>query len=134
MLNGVISTALSGLFAQKNATQAHASNIANISTIGQVPKDGITVEHPVYQPYDSINTTTGDGQVASAFVNRDPGSSSVFYPNSFLANEEGLVEVPNVSLEEEIIGLQLASHAYKANIAVIRTADELSDELLDILT
>lgn len=134
MLNGVISTALSGLFAQSRATQSHASNIANVSTIGQVIEEGVEGLKQAYQPYDSVNISTENGSVQSNFVYRDPATSTVFYPNSAYANSEGLVEVPNVSLEEEIIGLQLASNAYKANIAVIRTADELSDELLDILS
>ncbi len=133
MLNGVISTALSGLFAQNRATQSHASNIANVSTIGQVPEDGVETAKQAYQPYDSVNITTQDGNVRPEFVLRDPGTSTIYYPGSTYANEEGLIEVPNVSLEHEIIGLQLASHAYKANAAVIRTAEELSDELLDIL-
>lgn len=134
MLNGVLSTALSGLFAQSRATQAHASNIANVSTIGQVPEDGIETQKQVYQPYDSVNISTDGGGVRSEFVARDPASSSAYYPSSSYANAEGLVDVPNVSLDEEIIGLQQATHAYKANLAVIRTVEELSDELLDILT
>lgn len=133
MLNGVISTALSGLFATKRTTQAHASNIANVSTIGQIPENGVETTKQAYQPYDSVNISSeGDG-VQSEFISRDPGSSSAYYPNSTYSNEEGLVDVPNVSLDDEIIGLQQASNAYKANLAVIRIAEDLSDELLDII-
>lgn len=132
MLNGVISTALSGLFATKRATQAHASNIANVSTIGQVPQDGVETIKQAYQPYDSVNISSEASGVKSEFVARDPPTSSAYYPNSTYSNEEGLVEVPNVSLDDEVIGLQQASQAYKANLAVIRVAEELSDELLDI--
>lgn len=38
-----------------------------------------------------------------------------------------------VDLSEEAVNLLLAETEYKANLATIKTADELSDELLDIL-
>ena len=37
-----------------------------------------------------------------------------------------------VDLSEEAVNLILAETEYKANLATIKTADEMSDELLDI--
>ena len=37
-----------------------------------------------------------------------------------------------VELSEEAVNLLLAETEYKANLATIKTADEMSDELLDI--
>jgi flagellar hook protein FlgE len=37
-----------------------------------------------------------------------------------------------IDLSEEAVNLLLAETEYKANLATIKTADEMSDELLDI--
>ena len=42
--------------------------------------------------------------------------------------EDGVI----IDLSEEAVSLLLAETEFKANLATIRTADELSDELLDI--
>ena len=49
----------------------------------------------------------------------------------FLADAEGRVAAPNVNLEEELVGTRLDRHQFMANLAVIRTADEMAGELLD---
>ncbi len=38
-----------------------------------------------------------------------------------------------VDLSEEAVNLMLAETAFKANVATLKTADEMSNELLDIL-
>ena len=47
------------------------------------------------------------------------------------ADEDGRVAVPNVSLEEELVGARQDRAMYLANLAVIRTEDEMAGALLD---
>ena len=66
-------------------------------------------------------------------LNRDPAFVPSFSPDSPFADEQGLVNAPNVSLDEEMVNLKIAEHAYKANAQVIKTSSEMQDALRDAL-
>lgn len=122
-----IKSSLSGLQAASKQVNASASNIAGASVVGAVdPADGPSA----YQPVDVVQTTNGTGGVSATTVNRDPASFTAFDPDSSFANAQGEVSVPNVDYTTEIVNLKLAEIAYKANLAVLRTTRELSQELL----
>ena len=127
MLNA-ITTALSGLNAASQKLNASASNIANVSTAGSTNPEG---EQQAFQALTTAQTSQSAGGVQSSIIPKDPGTQSAFSPNSPFADENGLIEVPNVDLAEEAVNLNLAEIAYKASAAVIRTAEEMSDELLE---
>ena len=124
---GAISTALSGLMAASKKVEVGANNIANISTAGALdPVDGPA-------PYSTQITTqkTGEaGGVLASVAVKDPGFVPAYDPNSPFANEDGLIGVPNTDLAEEAVNLKLAETTYKANLATLKTAGEMSDELL----
>ncbi len=61
----------------------------------------------------------------------DPAFITVFDPNDPNADADGRVGLPNVDLATKIVDLTVAEHAYKANLAVIRAADEITEALLD---
>lgn len=130
-MNGAISSALSGLAAATKRVAAAASNIANIGTTGSLEPGG----RAPYTPLDVQLTSQAaggalPGGVSASFVPRDPASIPVYDPNSPFANAEGLVATPNVDLAVEAVNLKAAEIAYKANLASIKTADAMTDELL----
>lgn len=49
-----------------------------------------------------------------------------------MANEDGIVQLPNVDLAQETANQMLASNTYKANLNVMKRADEMYQSLLDI--
>lgn len=126
---GAISTALSGLAAASKKVEVGANNIANLSTAGALdPADGPA-------PYSTqITTQTSNevGGVVANVTNKDPGFVPAYSPDSPFANKDGLIGVPNTDLAEEAVNLKLAEVAYKANLATLKTAGEMSDELLNI--
>lgn len=127
MINA-ISIALSGLTAATNKLNATASNIANITTAGSLEEGG-------QAPYDALTTqqtTLDNGGVKSEVVSAGRPFVPAYDPDSPFANEEGLIGAPNVDLAEEAVNLGLAEIAYKANIGTLKTAEEMSDELLRI--
>ena len=67
-------------------------------------------------------------------VDRDPPTQTAFDPTSPLADSNGLVDTPNVDLGEELVNLITAESSYKANIAVLRTEEELERETIDIVS
>lgn len=136
----VLSIALSGLSAQKQRLAVSASNIANASTSGTVPEDSSS--EPASTVYRALETNlstqallSGQGVgVVSNITEKEQPYALSYDPSSIYANADGLIAVPNVDFEEEIINVMLSEIAYKANIAVIKTEKELSGALLDVMT
>jgi flagellar basal-body rod protein FlgC len=125
---GAISTALTGLFAASKRVEASASNIANASSAGSLDPDA-----PVqaYQALATIQTSNESGGTSATNIPKKPGFVNAYAPDSPFANADGQVGVPNVDLAEEAVNLKIAEIAYKANISVLKTASEMSDELLN---
>lgn len=130
MINA-IGIALSGLNAATQRVSASASNVANITTAG-------SLDSGKKAPYDALTTrqtavtdASGNGAgVRSEVVSAGRPFVPSYAPDSPFANSEGLIGSPNVDLAEEAVNLNLAELAYKANIGVLKTADEMSEELL----
>lgn len=125
-----IGIALNGLNAASQRVAASASNIANVHTVGSIEEGG-------QEPYAALTTVSKalgpeTGGVRTDVVRKDPPFVPAFDPNSPFANEDGIVGAPNVSLEEEIVHLKIAELTYKANIKTIKTAEEMSKELLSL--
>lgn len=125
---GAIQTALSGLLAASRKTEAVASNIANMETVGSLEEGG---QKP-YTPITTQQTATSSGGVKSTFKPYEPPFVPAYDPNSPFANKDGEIGVPNVDLANEAVNMQVAKIAYGANAAVIRTANEMDDALLNI--
>lgn len=100
-----LSIALSGLTAQKQRLAVTASNVANVSTEGYKPLEARL----------SSQTIAGEGGAGvTASVGEKAGSDSV-------------------DLSEEAVNLIVTKAAFKANLAVIKTQDEMTSALLDVL-
>ncbi len=133
----MVSVALSGILAQGQRLAASANNIANVATVGTLPtpeSPASTVYKPLQVTFLSNNTENSAGGV-TAQVSEDPeGYSAVFDPSSTYANTEGLVAAPNVDLNREYVNIIETKLQYKANVAAFRIEEEMTREMLNILT
>ena len=134
----VFSIALSGLNAQSRRMTATASNVANALTSGPVPsQDPSAPASGVYKRLQTqLTPVTGGGEGAGvkATITEDPNGYSVVYdPNSAFANAEGMIAVPKVDLAQEAVDLISEKIAFKANLSVIKTEEEMLGSLLDIM-
>jgi flagellar basal-body rod protein FlgC len=127
---GAISTALTGLLAASKKVEASASNIANMGSAGSL--DPTSPNQP-YQALTTVQSTNGTGGVIANNIPKTPGFVNAYAPDSPFANSEGLVGAPNVDLAEEAVNLKIAEISYKANIGVLKTAQEMSEELSRVL-
>ena len=128
-MQNVINTSLSGLQAAGNRLQVSANNVANQhSTSSRV--NGQTVGE-AYQAQEVQQQAVQAGGVHSEVRTKTPATVSYFDPDNSAANADGLTEYPNVNLEEEVISQQIAGYDFKANLSVIRTADEMLGNLID---
>ena len=140
MLTPALSSALSGLNAQKMRLNATASNVANVLTSGAAPgsAEAAAGASVVYRPLrvDTASQTLENGQGAGVFskvTEIENGFSFVHDPAAAGATAEGFVAVPQVDLAREAVNLIEIETLFKANAAVIRTQDEMTGSLLDVL-
>lgn len=132
-MNSALNTALSGLMANAKKLGVTANNIANVLTTGTVGSAPGT-PGAAYTPQQTSFTAMPGGGVDVTITNADPASTPVFNPSDPNANGEGLVAMPNVSLEQEMVNQIVAEAGYKANINVIKTVQEMDKALFDIKT
>lgn len=125
------SASLSGLMAQAKRLVVSADNVANMTTRGWRP--GGSAQQPgAYTPKRTQDVTTASGGVRAEVRPVTPPSVAIYAPSSPDADAEGAAALPNVNLAEELVTQIQAQRAYAANAKAIRTADELTDSLLDI--
>jgi flagellar basal-body rod protein FlgC len=123
---GAIGTALSGLRAAATKVAASADNIANMDTTG-----ALTGNPAPYAPVQTEQQALTNGGVSATNVAR-PGFVPAYDPQSPFANTDGLVGVPKVDLANEIVNLDIAKTAYKANAKVMQAASDMQNDLLKI--
>ncbi len=127
-----IGIALSGLTAQTRRLDASASNVANVRSTGAVPTNDGTAEgkRAPYQPLAVAQTDANPGTRAT-YTPITPAYLQEYAPDDSAANGAGMVAAPNVDLAIERVNQMSASRAYGANIAVVRTQDQMLTSLLD---
>lgn len=123
-----INTALSGLSAATRRLEVSANNIANQNST-QTNTNGEVSNTPFTPQRVDLVSLSNSGVIAQV-RNQEPATTQV--PNA--ESETGLIEVPNVDVARELVEVKLASYDYKANIKVIKTQNELEQNLLDILS
>lgn len=134
---GSIGIALGGLTAQTRRLDASASNVANVRSTGTIPAaDGMTSNgtggdhRAAYQPLAVAQTDANPGTRAT-FTPITPAYLQEYAPDDSAANADGMVAAPNVDLAKERVNQIAANRAYGANIAVVRTQDEMLTSLLN---
>lgn len=113
------SIALSGMNAYATRIGVSANNVANAQT-------------PNYQPQAVEQTAQAEGGVSVRVGNSAAGTSQAYQPNSEGADEQGMVNVPNVDFAQEAIEQRMDVAGYKANAAVIRTLSAMDKDLLNL--
>jgi flagellar basal-body rod protein FlgC len=127
--------ALSGMAAEAKRMSVSASNVANLRSAGVDPaaasesgggaSDG-------YVPHKVASQSAAGGGVRAEAVPVSPPSVEAFSPGDPRADERGMIDLPNISLEEELVTQIQAQRSFEANLRVIEVQDELLGLLLDI--
>ena len=128
LISGINVTS-SALNAEKIRMDIVAENIANAHTTHDV--DGQPYQRKVVS-FESVLDAVGKG-VRISRVAVDPTPGETFYnPSHPDANQDGMVQMPNVNLAMEMVDLMNSSRAYEANLAVVRNSKQLASRALSI--
>ncbi len=137
----------SALSAQRLRLDIIANNIANVETTS-------TEEGGPYKRQDVVFTAQGRQQPFSAYlpiknnlsaktlningvevkkvVTDQTGGTSVYDPTHPDADEEGMVEYPNVNLVVEMTNMLSATRSYEASLSVIEAARAMAISAIEI--
>lgn len=125
-----IQTGLLGAQAAASRIGVLANNVANAQSTTFL-QNGKVIPEP-FQPVQIVQTALPEGGVRVSSRPVEPATKPLFDPNHPAADEEGVVEFPNVNVTDEMVNMIRADIAFKASLSLIRTGDEVSQAILDI--
>jgi flagellar basal-body rod protein FlgC len=140
-----IEASLSGLQASSAIINNSANNLVNRESVdfnslnearnfaaeNDLPIDKQSIATFTPSRVDLISLENGG--VTTALSPVSPSTTQIFSPDNPRANEDGVVDIPNVSIENELVTQIKASDAYRANIQSIKGYNETFATLLDII-
>lgn len=138
-----IDISASGLTAQRLRMDTISSNIANAETTRDENGNTYRRKTPIFRQKleNNMAAAAGSGSsLNSAGVEVDQISEDQspfrleYRPNHPDANEEGYVELPNVSVMTEMVNMIDASRAYEANTQAISNYKSMANSALNIST
>lgn len=135
MIGNIALTAVSGMTVARKRLDTAAGNIANMQSAGP-PAGAVSPSQELlgqqaYRPQRTVAYSTAGGGVDSIQRPVDPATTRLYDPSNPAADSNGIVESPNVELAREFVEVKLALHAYRSNLKIMQTADQMMGELLD---
>ncbi len=132
MINSLVS--LTGMSAATDRLEAIASNVANISSGGGLPKAGAPIGQEAYQPIRVEQSSQGDlGGTYATMRSTTPAYLAVYDPQASYADESGMVAMPNVDPVQERTGLVEAEARFTVNAKTLQAQNDLVKKLYDLV-
>lgn len=137
-----ISTAASGLSAERLRMDVVAENLANAQTTrgadGQPYRRKVVMLQEAGSTFgstlDGAMKGGGSGGVKATQIAQDATPNRLVYdPGHPDADDRGYVSMPNVQPVTEMVDLITASRGYEANVTVMQTAKQMFTKTLEIL-
>ena len=129
-LFNVFDIASSALAAQSERLNTTASNIANAESAAGPDGKPYRAKQVVFQAVMAEQEGPAKVRVAGVVEDTSPGRQ-VYDPKHPLADAQGYVTMPNVSVVDEMVNMMSASRSYQSSVEVMNTAKTL---LLKTLT
>ena len=140
LIPGVESTG-SALSAEKIRLEIIAQNIANANTTQDHEGNVYKRKEVVFEEYITRPERRTPGYVDENLykgvkvvdVYDDTSTGKMIYnPGHPHADDNGMVEMPNVEMSREMVDLISASRAYEANLTVVKTSRRMAQQAISI--
>ncbi len=123
-LFNVFEIAGSAMTAQSQRLNVVASNLANADSVTGPSGQAYRAKQVVFSEL-AFGGATGSG-VKVVRVTEDPSpGKQVYEPKNPLANAEGYITMPNVSVVDEMVNMIAAARSYQNNVEMMNTAKTL---------
>ena len=120
----------SALRAERVRLDTISQNIANVQTTRGADGRAYRRKQVVFQAVQEGQN--GGGVQVAETVEADTPGERVYSPGHPDADAQGFVEMPNVSLAEEMVDMIAATRAYEANIGAITATKTLVARAIEI--
>ena len=135
VLTGIQNTS-AALDAEQTRLDVISQNIANAHTTHDVDGKPYQRQQVVFASVlraQQAGQTAGAQQVRIARIEKDTRPPRMIYmPGHPDANEHGMVAVPDINMNEEMVDMIAASRSYEANLAVAKNAHTMAMAALSI--
>lgn len=124
-----IDIAISGMRAGRKRIEVISSNVANARSTDNGNGEP-------FRRLEAVFKTDGDGLggvILDEVVEDMSDFQRLLKPGHPDADEQGYVTMPNVQLPTEMINLNAAARAYKANVAVLKRYQQMVETTLELL-
>lgn len=130
----------SALRAQSQRLNTISSNLANVETTS-TPEGGPYKKKSVYfqsaplsfkEELDGKMKNSMQGVAVTKIVEDNTAPRKVYNPSHPDAKEDGYVEMPNISVLEEMVDMMSATRSYQANVTSIKSAKRMALKALEI--
>lgn len=143
-MNGVSYSAAdisaSGMMAERHRMEVIANNIANAYTTRTEAGGPYRRQQVIFaaaldaQGGGSSSAASGMRGVEILGVEEDPSELQLISnPGHPDADENGMVQMPNVQLPNEMVDLITASRAYEANLKALKNFREMAEQTLSLI-
>ena len=121
-LFGSIAISGSGMSVYKTWIDATADNVANVNTVRGTDEAAFQQRFVIAQSRGADRGQVGTGAEVAGVTFGDPEGRLVYDPNHPLADEQGMVRMPDMDMSEQMTNLIIAQRAYQANVTVFERA------------
>lgn len=130
----------SALNAERIRMNVIANNIANANTTHDAQGQVYRRQLPQFETILSQQTGSTPGSASSQtalvnvreIINDERPLKTLYMPGHPDADGQGMVQMPNVNVTEEMVDMITASRSIEANVQVITTAKQMVQRILDI--
>jgi len=123
----------SAMSAQTVRLNTTASNIANADSVASSDGEVYKARHPVFSTImNQLGNTQSGGVRVAGIVESQAEVIARYQPENPMADDEGYVYAPNISLVEEMANMISASRSYQSNVQVANMTKSLLTKTLTL--
>jgi len=124
----------SGMNAQNLRMNLVASNLANVDAVSSSVEETYRARQPVFQAVlDQANTRSpAVGVQMAGVVESQAPLVREYAPQHAMADDEGYIYRPNVSVVEEMANMISASRAYQNNVEVVNATRQMLSATINL--
>jgi flagellar basal-body rod protein FlgC len=125
-----IDIAISGIKAQARSIKVISTNVANVQTADNGNGQPYRRLEAVFRANDE---DLGPVSIDEVAADMSSGFPKVLKPGHPMADKDGYVSMPNVSMPMEMMNLNVAARSYQANVAVLKRYQQVVEASLQLL-
>jgi flagellar basal-body rod protein FlgC len=123
----------SAMSAQTVRLNTTASNIANADSVASSDGEVYKARHPVFSTImNQLGQPQSGGVRVAGIVESQAEAVARYQPENPMADEDGYVYAPNISLVEEMANMISASRSYQSNVQVANMTKSLLTKTLSL--